>query len=273
MRTYKSAALFLACLAFPLACTAPVTPENENIVDGWSQLFNGQDLDGWRVKIAGYQLDDNSRGIFRVEDGVIRVGYEDFESFDGEFGHLFFDTPMDYYRLRVEYRFLGEQVPAGPGWAWRNSGVMLHGQAPETMTLDQSFPVSIEAQMLGGPATEADGQRTTANLCTPGTHVEMGGELIRTHCINSNSATYYGDEWVTIELEVRGGEQIRHWMDGEIVLSYEAPQLDPNDADAKRLIEAGAELPLTGGYFSLQAESHPLEIRKVELKLLQPEQK
>lgn len=258
----------LICL--PFACA---TPQEDTALSAeeWTQLFNGEDLEGWRVKVSGYDLDDNSLGIFGVEDGVIRVSYDNLESFNGEFGHLFFDTPLDYYKLRVEYRFLGEQVPGGPGWAWRNSGVMLHGQDPESMTRDQSFPVSIEAQMLGGPATEADGKRTTANLCTPGTHIEIDNKLVTSHCINSNSETYYGDEWATIELEVRGGDQIRHWMDGEIVMAYGATQLDPNDPDAKRLIEAGAELPLTSGYFSLQAESHPMEIRKVEILLLHPE--
>lgn len=244
------------------------SPDEEIQADSWIQLFNGEDLDGWRVKVSGYELDDNSLGIFRVEDGVIRISYDNLESFNGEFGHLVYDTPLDYYRLRVEYRFLGEQLAGGPGWAWRNSGVMLHGQAPESMTVDQSFPVSIEAQMLGGPVDASGGIRTTANLCTPGTHVEIDGKLFTPHCLNSNSLTYYGDEWATIELEVRGGEQIRHWMDDTIVLSYEAPQLDPNDADAKRLIEAGAELPLASGFLSLQAESHPMEIRSVELQII-----
>jgi hypothetical protein len=256
-----------ALLTLALSCAGPA-PAEHPAEDAWVQLFNGEDLDGWRVKVAGHELDDNALGIFRVEDGMIRVSYPGFEGFDGEFGHLIYDTSFDYYRLRVEYRFHGDQVPGGPGWAWRNSGVMLHGQAPESMTLDQSFPVSIEAQMLGGPAGPEHGERTTANLCTPGTNVEMEGQLVTRHCTNSNSATYYGDEWATIELEVRGGEQIRHWMDGEIVLSYEAPQLDPNDADAKRLIEAGAGLPLSSGYFSLQAESHPMDIRKVEIQIL-----
>ncbi|MFT5081662.1 MAG: hypothetical protein ACI84E_002329 [Planctomycetota bacterium] len=254
------------------SCVAPIAGDSPHVeevqADTWIQLFNGEDLDGWRVKVAGYEVDDNSLGIFSVQDGVIRVSYDNLETFNGEFGHLFYDTSLDYYRLRVEYRFLGEQVPGGPGWAWRNSGVMLHGQHPETMTRDQSFPVSIEAQMLGGPADETGGIRTTANLCTPGTHVEIDGKLHTPHCLNSNSLTHYGDEWATIELEVRGGEQIRHWMDDTIVLSYEAPQLDPNDADAKRLIEAGAELPLTAGFFSLQAESHPMEIRSVELQII-----
>ena len=264
--------LVIGGLLLASSCAAPKSESpvstDEVQADAWIQLFNGEDLDGWRVKISGYELDDNSLGIFQVQDGVIRIGYDHLDSFHGEFGHLFYDTPFDYYRLRVEYRFLGEQLSGGPGWAWRNSGVMLHGQHPETMTRDQSFPVSIEAQMLGGPADESGGIRTTANLCTPGTHVEIDGKLHTPHCLNSNSLTHYGDEWATIELEVRGGEQIRHWMDDTIVLSYEAPQLDPNDGDAKRLIDAGADLLLTGGYISLQAESHPMEIRSVELQII-----
>jgi len=271
LETFRNAMDILKSLIpFLLAssCATPArdedSPRMETHESEWIQLFNGKDLDGWRVKVSGYDLDDNSLGIFSVADGVIRIGYENLESFDGEFGHLIFDQPFESYRLRVEYRFLGEQCPGGPAWAWRNSGVMLHGQAPESITKEQSFPVSIEAQMLGGPKDESGGTRSTANLCTPGTHVELDGKLLTQHCVDSKSLTYFGDDWVTIELEVHGGERILHWMDGEVVLAYEAPQLDPGDADAKRLIDAGAELLLSSGYVSLQAESHPMEIRKVE---------
>jgi len=253
------ASTFLALLlALSAACTGP----SDSPDDGWIQLFNGENLDGWRVKIRGYELDDNHANTFRVEDGLLRVVYDDYGSFDGKFGHLFFDTPFSHYRLRVEYRFVGEQTPGGPGWAFRNSGVMLHGQSPESMTTDQEFPVSIEAQMLGG---DGEHDRPTGNLCTPGTHVEMGGELVKRHCTNSSSATYHGDGWVTMELEVRGSEVIRHFVEGELVLEYNAPQLDPGDGDAQRLLADGAGTLLTGGTISLQAESHPLDFRKVEL--------
>jgi hypothetical protein len=228
----------------------------------WTQLFNGRDLDGWRVKVRGCELDDNYKNTFRVEDGVLRVSYDEYETFDGRFGHLIYTAPFSHYRLRVEYRFVGEQCPGGPGWAFRNSGVMLHGQAPESMTVDQEFPVSIEAQMLGGDGTNA---RSTANLCTPGTHVVIADELVRRHCTNSSSATYHGDDWVTIELEVRGNESIRHYMGGELVLEYAEPQLDEGDADAASLLNHGAPKALGSGYLSLQAESHPLEFRSVEI--------
>lgn len=132
------------------------------------------------------------------------------------------------------------------------------------MTKDQDFPVSIEMQLLGGFGA---GQRPTANLCTPGTNVEMNGKLITSHCNNSRSATYHGEQWVTVEVEVRGGKTIRHLIDGKVVLEYDKPQLDPKDATAKKLIKNG-NLILNEGYISLQSESHPCEFRKVELKIL-----
>ncbi len=241
------------------ACGQDAATEGE-----WIQLFNGKDLTNWRVKIRGYELDDNFGDTFRVSDGKLQVGYDKYDSFDGRFGHIFYTEPFSHYRLRVEYRFVGAQVAGGAGWAFRNSGIMIHGQSPETMRKDQDFPVSIEVQLLGGSGT---GTRTTANLCTPGTNVVMDGKLVTRHCTNSNSKTYHGDQWVTVEVEVRGGEIIKHIIDGETVLSYNQPQLDPRDADAKKLA-AGGSLILTGGTISLQSESHPVEFRKVELKKL-----
>ena len=138
---------------------------------------------------------------------------------------------------------------------------MIHCEAPEQMGKDQKFPASIEVQLLGG---KGSGKRPTANLCTPGTNVVMGGKLIRRHCTNSRSKTYHGDQWVTVEVEVRGGKTVKHIIDGKTVLSYEKPQLDDRDPHARKLAEKQGKL-LTEGYISLQSESHPVEFRKVEL--------
>ncbi len=198
----------------------------------------------------------------------MKVSYDGYEKFDRKFGHIFYRQPFSSYRLRVEYRFVGAQAAGGPGWAYRNSGIMVHGQSPESMTKNQSFPASIEVQLLGGRDT---GERPTANLCTPGTNVVMDGKLITKHCTTSSSKTYRGDQWVTAVVEVHG-RTITHVVNGEPVLSYTDPQLDPRDKDAKRLLAAGAEKMLRGGTISLQSESHPLEIRKVEiLKLEDPD--
>ncbi|MBL9163917.1 MAG: DUF1080 domain-containing protein [Planctomycetaceae bacterium] len=237
--------------------------------DGWIQLFNGKDLTGWTPKIRGHELGVNYADTFRVEDGVIKVAYDKYEGpFRGRYGHLFYQEPFSNYLLRIEYRFVGEQAKGGPGWATRNSGVMIHGQDPKEMTKDQEFPVSIEVQFLGGDGMNP---RNTGNLCTPGTNVVMDGKLHTPHCTNSSSDTFHGDQWVTAEIEVHGGKTIRHKINGKTVLEYSEPQLDPADANAKKLLDAGAAKIITGGTISLQSESHPVEFRKVELKPLPDE--
>ncbi len=251
----------------------PTADQNE-----WISLFNGKDLSGWTAKIRGHELGDNYADTFRVVDGLLTVNYDkyveaDFLSLDGsnqpaweKFGHLFYNEPFSHYLLRVEYRFVGDQVKNGPGWAFRNNGLMLHGQDPATMTKDQSFPVSIEVQLLGGDGIS---ERSNLNLCTPGTNVVLNGKLFTNHCTNSNSRTFHGDDWVTVEIEVRGNEVVRHKINGKTVLEYSHPQYDERDADAKRLIQDG-NLMISEGTISIQSESHGTEFRKIELKKLPP---
>ncbi len=246
---------------------SPAAASDEFPKGQWTSLFNGKDLSGWTPKLKGYALGDNAFETFRVQDGVLKVSYDGYKDFHGEFGHLFYQKPFSHYRLRVEYRFVGDQVHGGPGWAFRNSGAMIHCQPPETMRKDQEFPVSIEVQFLGGSGR---GKRPTANLCTPGTHIVMNGKLITTHCIESKSKTFNGDQWVTVEAEVHGSGTIKHFVNGEPVIEYERPQLDGSDPDAVKLTEARkGERLITGGYISLQAESHPVEFRKVEIMPLE----
>jgi len=235
--------------------------------DGWIPLFNGVDLTGWTPKIRGYEPGENFANTFRVEDGILKVSYDGYDRFNDRYGHLFFRETFSHYILRVEYRFTGEQVAGGPGWAWRNSGVMLHGQTAESMKTDQNFPVSIEAQFRGG---DGKADCPTMNLCTPGTHVVIDGKLHTPHCKNSSSATFHGDVWVVAQMEVHGNELIRHIVNDEVVLEFHNPQLDPKDADAMPLIVDG-QVQLDSGTISLQSESHPVEFRKVEIRLLNKE--
>lgn len=229
---------------------------------GWIQLFNGKNLDGWTAKITGHEPGENFGNTFRVENGLLKVVYDQYKSFDGQFGHIFYKEKFSKYIIGVEYRFVGEQCPGGPGWATRNSGIMIHGQTPESMLVKQDFPISIEVQLLGGLGK---GPRTTANLCTPGTNVVRDGKLFTQHCLNSTSKTYDGDQWVRVEVEVNGDGVVNHIVDGQTVMTYEKPQIgggvvtnfDPAvKIDGKILSE---------GTISLQSESHPVEFRKVEL--------
>jgi hypothetical protein len=262
----KTTAGLLVLLSLPILAS-PAGPAGAIDADQkeWISLFDGKSLEGWVPKIKGYEVGVNYGDTFRVEDGVLKVVYDKdkYETFGSRFGHLFYKTPFSHYVIAVEYRFVGEQAKDGPAWAFRNSGVMIHGQPVETMKKDQDFPICIEAQFLGG---RGDGTaRSTANLCTPGTNVVMNGALVTEHCINSSSKTFDGDQWVRAELEVHGGGEIVHKVNGETVLRYEKPQMGGGAvAGHDPAVKRDGEI-LTGGSISLQAESHPVEFRKVEL--------
>ena len=237
--------------------------QNDPNREEWISLFNGRDLKDWIVKIRRHETGVNFGDTFRVEDGVIKVRYDRYGAFDEQFGHLFYKEPFSYYRLRVEYRFVGEQAPGAPDWANRNSGVMLHSQNPATMPAGQDFPISIEFQFLGGLGNGA--ARPTGNMCSPGTNIVYGGKLETRHCINSTSDTYNGDQWVAAEAIVLGGSKITHVINGKSVIEYTKPQIGGGAVSGHRPeIKQDAKL-LTEGYIALQSESHPVEFRKVEL--------
>ena len=236
---------------------APATPAYE-----WVRLFNGRDLAGWTPKFAKHDLGTNLHDTFRVEDGLLKVRYDRWTAFNGEFGHLFFEEPFSYYLLAAEYRFVGEQVAGAQAWAMRNNGLMLHSPHPKTMLRDQNFPISLEIQLLGGLGK---GPRTTANLCTPGTHVVLEGQLHTAHCTNSTSKTYDGDQWVRVEVLVHGDEILRHVVEGQTVLEYSKPQIGGGSAEPVDPAVKIDGTPLTGGYISIQAETAPIDYRTIEL--------
>ncbi|MGI6073624.1 MAG: 3-keto-disaccharide hydrolase [Fermentimonas sp.] len=254
--------LFL-CIAILSSCK-----QNKSSNEEWIQLFNGKDLTGWTPKITGYEVGDNFGRTFRVEDGLIKVRYDSYDSLRGHFGHLFYDGEFSHYKLRVEYRILDGQIPGAPEWAYKNSGIMIHGQTPESMDIDQDFPTSVEVQLLGSDSLV---QRKNLNVCTPGTNVVYNGELKLDHCINSSSKLCYGDQWYTAEVVVHGNNDIYHILDGDTVLHYSKPELDERDYTYPKLIKLNnGEKALHKGTISIQSEGHPIDFRKIELMILEP---
>jgi len=243
---------------------------SESETSEWIQLFNGQDIKDWHVKLNHHDINDNYGDTFRVEDGLLKVRYNQYEDFGDRFGHLYYTQPFSNYHLAVEYRFVGKLHKGAPGYAVLNSGVMIHSQDPKTMLRDQNWPISIELQFLAGLP---DGRaRGTGNVCTPGTHVFHKGKLTEAHIIESSAKTYKPDEWVRAEAIVRGNNSIVHIINGEKVLEYSRPQIgggvvagyDPNQFQAGKA--------LSQGFIALQSEGQPIDFRKVEIKVLKPDQ-
>ncbi len=247
------------------SCSSIKRPKKDD--PKWISLFNGKDLNDWIVKINKHDLNENYANTFRVENGLMKVSYDGYDSFDEQYGHIFFKEPFSAYFLRIEYRFIGDQAKGGEGWAFRNSGAMLHSQNPESMLKDQNFPVSIEGQLLGGDGTH---ERPTGNVCTPGTHIEFDGKLFTTHCLNSSSKTYHGDQWVRVEFLVLGDSIIHHIVEGDTVLTYQSPQIGGGNVDFFDPNVKQDGKALKSGFISLQSESHPIEFRKVDLINLEP---
>ena len=229
----------------------------------WISLFNGKDLDGWTLKVTGYKPGENPLNGFRVENGILKIDYSKFDKFNGRYGHLFYKEKLSSYIIHVEYRFVGEMLPDAPSFCYRNSGVMVHSQSPESMDIDQNWPVSIEVQLLGSTDSV---KQTTANFCTPGTTIYYKDQPTNEHCISSNSKYFPDGEWVNLDIIVEGGKSITNIVNGDTVLVCSKPQI------GGYLLPKNYPLPegtlLEDGYIALQSEGQPLEFRRVDLKKL-----
>ncbi len=255
--------LFLcSCLCLICSCSS-----TRQLVggDGWMPMFNGRDLDHWTTKIHHYETGDNHGETFRVEDGMIKVRYDQYEGdFNDRFGHLYYDTPYSYFHLVLEYRFVGELHPGAPSYTLLNSGVMFHSQDPKTMPREQNWPISVEMQFLAG--VEEGKARPTGNMCSPGTDVVFQGRVDPRHCINSSSDTYYGDQWVRAEAIVLGDSLVTHLINGDTVLQYTKPQIGGGVVERyDPAIKKDGEL-LTQGFIALQSEGQPIDFRRIYIR-------
>jgi hypothetical protein len=243
------------------ACATAAGPSGP----GWRSLFDGKTLDGWTPKIRGFPLGENYRDTFSAGNGVLKVSYDKYDKFGERFGHLFYKAPFRAYKLRLEYRFIGETPTDTPAWAIANNGVMIFSQDPKTMAVGDSFPVSVEAQILGLAAGQ---NRTNGNVCSPGTNIVMGGKLITEHCINSAVPAAPNGEWVKFEVDAFPSGEVVEWQNGVETIRFSDVQLDPDGrmANSKPVIAAaGGKLALDGGYICLQSEGAPIEFRHIEI--------
>lgn len=255
--------LAVSCL-FAAGCGGVKQSGQSALEKGFKPLFNGKDIKDWFVKIHHHDVHENFGNTFRVVDGTIQVRYDEYGDFNDQFGHLYYKTPYSYYHLKFEYRFVGELQKGAPSYTLRNSGIMFHSQDPRTMLKEQDWPISVEMQLLGGLG---DGRsRPTGNMCSPGTDVVYKGSVSRDHCINSNSKTYHGDQWVKGELIVLGDSLIKHIIEGDTVLQYSKPQVgggvatgyDPKYKQDGKL--------LSSGFIALQSEGQPVDFRNIRIK-------
>lgn len=227
----------------------------------WVTLFNGKNLDNWTPKVVGHPLGENFGNTFRVADGILSTRYDQYDSFNNRFGALYYNKKFTNYRLKVEYRFVGNLTPGAPSWGFRDGGIQYHCQDPASVALDQLFPVCLEFNLLGGNGKD---DRANGEICASGIYVAMNGKRNSSYCTPPTvKRTFHGDQWVTAEIEVRDGK-ITHYLNGEKVLEFENPRYDPGNINGKKFIIDGNDV-VKDGYISLQSNSHPMDFRKIEI--------
>ena len=254
-------------LTFILLCSMTVFSQRKADKKDWKSLFNGKDINNWIPKINHHEVGENYGNTFRVEDGIVKVRYDQYDVFNEQFGHLYYQQPYSYYHLVFDYRIVGEWRKDAPEYTLKNSGVMFHSQDPRTMPRDQNWPISVEFQLL---ADLGDGQpRPTGNMCSPGTDVVFQGHIDPRHCISSSSKTYVGEQWVKGEIIVLGDSLITHIINGDTVLQYAKPQIGGGVvANYDPAIKQDGKL-LKGGFIALQSEGQPVDFRNIKILNLQ----
>lgn len=249
-------------LLFMLACTAAKKGAEKQESKNWVRLFNGKNLDGWTPKFAGYKAGENFNNTFRVADGILQVRYDQYQQFNNTFGALYYNKKFTNYRLKVEYRFVGDTTKGAPSWGFRDGGIQYHCQPPATMLLGQAFPVCLEYNLHGGDGT---GERPTGEICANGIYVEIAGKRNASYCTLPNvKRTFVGDDWITAEIDVRDSV-ITHFVNGEKILEFRNPRFDSAHALGKTFIIDGNNT-VKDGYISLQSNSHPMDFRKIEIR-------
>src|SRR3954453_17792097 len=212
--------LLFAIPIFLQSYNAPKVSSKTKASGKWVKLFNGKNLDGWSPKITGYKLGENYGNTFRVENGMLQVRYNKYHTFNNRFGALYYNKKFTNYRLKVEYRFVGDTTHGAPSWGYRDGGIQYHCQPPSTLELNQPFPVCLEYNLLGGNGKD---ERPSGEICANGIYVEINGKRNSSYCTPPTvKRTLNGDQWITAEIDVHDGK-IRQFINEEEVIQFENP--------------------------------------------------
>lgn len=230
--------------------------------DGWIDLFNGVDFDGW-VAHDGGRGDQNSLPIdqvFQVEDGEIHV-YKGAPNGSAQvFGNLRNETVLSgNYVLHVEYRW-GENKFAPRENSDRDAGILYHITGSDVTKV---FPDSLEMQ-IGD--SQVGGDYMTGDLWVLGVptvaEVMVDGELTKVGDVGGDSVPHYSSvhaenphgEWNECEITVNGADMSVYMLNGvEVNRVYNFTYNGQ---------------PLSEGYVSVQAEWAEVFYRNIRYRQL-----
>ena len=230
--------IFLVSLVLITACNQKKESKN----DGFVKLFNGENWDGWYLKIRNGD-EEMAEKVFAIEDGMVHV-FKDFpdeyELGTGENGtHGLFYTNKKYskYILKFEYKW-GEKI-ANNFEQWQyDAGVYYH------VIDDVIWPTGIEYQVRYDQTKD---RNHTGDLIRPKgvdyvwyanedsktyLHPKDGGKAeVKRDWMHLASPTKnynaINDKWNECEIIVMGDQYTIHKLNGDVVnMAYD---LNPSE--------------------------------------------
>ncbi|HKT47136.1 MAG TPA: DUF1080 domain-containing protein [Candidatus Acidoferrales bacterium] len=259
MRRFQKFLLLAAasCLVFAVAPrSASPSPD-----DGWTPLFNGNNLDGWYTYLKSSGKDHDPNGVFKVEDGAIHIlGVPPAKFEDG-----YLSTTRDFSNVRIHAEFKWGLQRSYEGK--RNSGLLYLAVGP-----DRIYPLSLECQIEEtdvGDLWIVNGASVSAFFIAPGMPVydddRMAPTTVRSLPGHSSRVLKSGDfedrtGWNTVEIILKG-DQSTHIVNGRIV-NFARDIRRPDPQNPSRMI------PLSSGRILLEAEGSEIWFRNVKIKPL-----
>ena len=257
-----------------LMLCSPLTRAQSPDRDGWVTLFNGKNLDGWYSFVLTAGKNSDSKGVFKVENGMVHIlGTNEPLQRRETLGYLATNDEYSDVRIHVEYKWGTRRFPPGTDGK-RNSGLIYLFHAP-----DNVFPQSLECQiqesdvgdlwLTGGVSVTTWVADIASSLysddnATPGFQRLFGGPMVKNARVLKAGDFEDRNGWNTVEV-VLEGDRATHVVNGRIVnRAFDIKQPDPETP--KRMI------PLTKGRILLEAEGAEIWFRNVKIKPLKAEQ-
>lgn len=134
MKTYHRAACVLVSLLAVTLSTPSILHAQEESEKGWTALFNGKDLDGWKFHLG--KEGAGSDGTFTVEDGVLICNGK-------PSGYMVTDKSYGSYTLQFEFAFKKPEGLKNDSEFRGNSGCLIHVGEKNALGV---WPRSVEVQ-------------------------------------------------------------------------------------------------------------------------------
>ena len=207
--------------------------------DGFKTLFNGENFDGWYIKLKD---NDEALGkrVFQINDNMVHVfgkGWPDEidldKGTDGTIGMLYTKKSYSKYHLKFQYKWGTKKANYFAKWQY-DAGVYYH------ITDDKIFPTGVEFQIQYVPENNHNG--TGDLIRPPGQNYDWYFNENTNDYLNpndggilyTNQKSYKGkkwlhnakitenfnglnDEWNTCEIIAMGGDYVIHKLNGKVV--------------------------------------------------------